>query len=560
MNHNEFLDLNTLEIILMKTRFLLPLILLVFCKAIAQTDLPHDYLSKEFHKERREILRKKMPANSVAIVFANPTRNRANDVDYIYHQDPNFYYLTGYREPNAVLVIFKENQTDEDGSAYNEILYVQERNVQAEMWNGRRLGVEGAKEKLGFKVAKNGIEFIESSIDYGVFDKVFIDGKFKDDYRNLGERADIFDLVVSFKRKANYNPEAYLSNIKKYFYNQISSVPLDNRANVVGIIKQYQERYSELKKDKLVQGFVEASNDEIAKDFQQKIVLAMKPKTNVDVEFLSSALADMREIKTKEELKLLTKAIRISAVGQIEVMKAMKPHMSETELQGIHEFVYKKYGAEYEGYPSIVGAGNNGCILHYIENNKTKVGNDLVLMDLGAEYRGYTADVTRTIPASGKFTPEQKAIYDIVYKAQEAGIKACKVGAAFNVSNMASRTEINKGLYELGIIKSIDEKHNYLPHGVSHYLGLDVHDPGMYGPLKANTVITVEPGIYIPEGSPCDKKWWGIAVRIEDDILITENGPVNLSAEAPRKSEEIEKMMAKPSVLDAFVLPDLDKK
>ncbi|MEQ6124118.1 aminopeptidase P N-terminal domain-containing protein [Pseudotenacibaculum sp. MALMAid0570] len=526
---------------------------------VAQDGTPTDYLSKEFHKSRRDLLRSKMPKNSVAVVFANPVRNRANDVDYVYHQDPNFYYLTGYREPNAVLVIFSDDQTDENGNNYNEVIYVQQRNARAEMWNGRRLGTEGAKKQLGFSKAYNGIDFVNSKINFKEFDKVFIDGKFKDDYRNLGGGTDIYDLVVSFKEKSGYNPDSYISNVKKYFYSQIKETPVENRANVISVIKRYENQYTELKKDAIIQGYINAADEKLAKEMQQKVALAMKPKTNVDLDFMGAALADMREIKTEEEIKLLTKAIRISAVGQIEVMKAMKPHMSETELQGIHEFVYKKYGAEYEGYPSIVGAGNNGCILHYIENNKTKVGNDLVLMDLGAEYRGYTADVTRTIPANGKFTPEQKAIYDIVYKAQEAGIKASVVGAGFNAPNMASKAEINKGLLALGIIKSIDERHNYLPHGVSHYLGLDVHDPGTYSKFRPNTVITVEPGIYIPEGSPCDKKWWGIAVRIEDDILITEKGPVNLSAEAPRTSDAIEKMMAKPSVLDAFLLPDLDK-
>ena len=270
-------------------------------------------------------------------------------------------------------------------------------------------------------------------------------------------------------------------------------------------------------------------------------------------------MATMREVKTAAEVKLITKAVRISAVGQIEVMKAMKPHMSETELQGIHEFVYKKYGAEYEGYPSIVGAGNNGCILHYIENNQTKVGNDLVLMDLGAEYRGYTADVTRTIPANGKFTKEQKQIYDIVYDAQEAGIALYKIGAGMSAPNLAARKIVNEGLYKLGIIKSVDERHNYFPHGTSHHIGLDVHDPGNYRNFEENMIVTMEPGIYIPDGSPCDKKWWGIGIRIEDDILVTKNGPVNLSAEAPRTTEAIEKMMAKKSVLDDFLLPDLDK-
>ncbi len=179
-------------------------------------------------------------------------------------------------------------------------------------------------------------------------------------------------------------------------------------------------------------------------------------------------------------------------------------------------------------------------------------------MDLGAEYHGYTADVTRTIPADGTFSKEQKAIYDIVYDAQEAGIAASVVGASFQAPGNAASEVVANGLVSLGIIKNVNEARTYFPHGTSHYLGLDVHDKGTYGPFQPNTVITVEPGIYIPEGSDCDEKWWGIAVRIEDDILITEKGPVNLSAMAPRTTEAIEAMMKQPSPLDNFVLPTLD--
>ena len=538
------------------SKVLFILFFVVSISGSAQT--PTDYLSSEFHKERRDVLRAKMPKNSVAVVFANPLRNRANDVDYVFHQDPNFYYLTGYREPNGVLVLFSEDQTSEDGTTYNEILYVQKRDPRAEQWNGKRLGVEGAKKELGFKMAMNASEFVNSSIDFKSFDKVFIDGKFKDDYRDLGG-ADVFDLVKSFKMKAGYNPNMFLSRMKEYIYNNVAQTPIESHANVINIIDRMASRSSEIKNDELLNKYKSAKTDELKKEYQQKISLALKPKTNIDLTFLQSNLATMREIKTAEELKLLTKAVRISAIGQNEVMKAMKSHMSETELQGIHEFVYKKYGAEYEGYPSIVGAGNNGCILHYIENNKTKVGNDLVLMDLGAEYRGFTADVTRTIPASGKFTPEQKAIYDLVYEAQEAGIALYTIGTSMQAPNQAARKVINEGLFKLGIIKSVDERHNYFPHGTSHHIGLDVHDPGNYGNFEENMVVTMEPGIYIPEGSNCDKKWWGIAVRIEDDILVTKKGPVNLSGESPRKSDEIEKMMAKKSILDDFVLPNLDE-
>lgn len=494
----------------MKAIFTLLSVLFFCVTSTAQKGIPTDYLSSQFHKERREALRAKMPPNTVAVFFANAERNRSNDVDYVYHQDPDFYYLTGYKEPNSVLVIFSDNQINSEGKSYSEMLYVQERNARAEQWNGYRLGVEGAQEKLGFETAFNGKEFLTSGIDFLAFDKVFFKD-FKNDYRdNKRDKADLFSLVESFKTQTGY----YLDDANT------TEASLNNELNSGGTIAP--------------------------------------KKAKLDARTLSTFMAGLREIKTEEELVLLKKAIRISAMGQREVMKAMHPGMSETEIQGIHEYVYKKYGSEYEGYPSIVGAGNNGCVLHYVENNKMKVENDLVLMDLGAEYHGYTADVTRTIPANGKFTPEQKAIYDLVYEAQEAGIAASIAGNPFNAPDTAARKVINAGLVKLGIIMSESEGRKYFPHGTSHYLGLDVHDPGLHGAFKPNMVITVEPGIYIPDGSNCDKKWWGIAVRIEDDILITENDPVNLSFEAPRTSEAIEALMKEKSALDDFHLPKLD--
>lgn len=486
--------------------------LFTFSLAIfAQESIPTDYLSAEFHKSRREVLRQQMPKNSVAVFFANPVRNRSNSVDYVYHQDPNFYYLTGYKEPHAVLVIFSDWQTDSKGNLFNEILYAQERNADREMWTGRRLGPEGVKKELGFNMAFEGKQFLNSGIDFTSFEQVmFFD--FKNDYGDSSRNsADLYDLVESFKEQIGY----------------------------------YQKSISP------------KASGNLRIELNQEAIIPTS-KANLETKSLRTYLAKMRQVKTKEELVLLTKAIRISAQGQIEAMKAMHPGMSETEIQGIHEYVYKKYGSEYEGYPSIVGAGNNACVLHYIENNKTKVENELVLMDVGAEYHGYTADVTRTIPANGKFTKEQKAIYDLVYQAQEAGIAQAVVGNGNNSVHEASKKVIDKGLYKLGIIDSIDEYHSYFPHWTNHHIGLDVHDLNTRGNWEANMVITVEPGIYIPEGSPCDKKWWGIAVRIEDDILITENGPIVLSGEAPRKSDDIEALMKEPSVLDNFKLPKVD--
>ena len=168
-------------------------------------------------------------------------------------------------------------------------------------------------------------------------------------------------------------------------------------------------------------------------------------------------MGQLREIKSKTEIRLLKKAAQISVMGQIEVMKAIHPEMSEREIQGIHEFVYKKYGAADVGYPSIVGAGGNGCVLHYNHNEMEKVDNQMVLMDVGAEYKGYTADVTRTLPANGTFTQAQKELYSVVFKAQEAGIAAAQVGVSFTRITQAVYDEITRGLQALGLITQANE-------------------------------------------------------------------------------------------------------
>ncbi|MCK0115267.1 aminopeptidase P N-terminal domain-containing protein [Gelidibacter sp. F63206] len=477
----------------------------LFCKhtAIAQEDLPTDFLSAEFHKGRRNAFKKLMPPNSVAIFFANPVQNRSNDVDFIFHQDPNLYYLSGYREPNGVLVIFSETPKGSN-TEYDEILFVQPRNPDQEQWTGYRLGVAGAKEKLGINTVYETKDFIDNGIDFSSFSTVLLSqpkGAYTDDPQN---HLDSFDLLDSFLRQMGHSITVPQSNVN------LDVSPLRTVDN------------------------------------------------KIDPSTLHHIMASLRQIKTPEEIELLSKAAKISAIGQYEIMKAMHPKMSETEIQGVHEYIYKKYGSEFEGYPSIVGAGANGCILHYIENNKTKVGNELVLMDLGAEYRGYTADVTRTIPANGQFTEPQKKIYNLVLRAQEAGIEQAIVGSDFKRVDDVSRDIIYKGLLELGIISSLDEGRQYYPHSVGHYLGLDVHDLGLDGAFEENMVITVEPGIYIPEDADCDPKWHGIAVRIEDDIHITKNGPINLSEYAPRTVEQIELLMKEESVLNNFVLPRVD--
>ena len=451
-----------------------------------------DDLGPEFHEKKRQEFRNQMPSNSIAFFFTSPIMKRSNDTDFMYHQDPNFYYLTGWKEPHGVLVIFKDNQQDNNGF-FNEMLFVRERNEYREMWDGRRLGLRGAK-KMGFDRVKLRSDFIKNSFKINNFSNV-LSMDIRDDVRDFKD--DKFDL---------YN--------------------LQNK-------------------------FLEIIND---KESPDNLGDLKKEFNNISV---NNIMSNLRQTKDSLEIKLLTKAIKISSLAQIEVMKAIHGDMTEREVQGIHEFIYRKYGAAHEGYNSIVGAGANSCILHYITNESIDIDNQLILMDLGAEYRGYTADVTRTIPANGKFSPEQKEIYDLVYESQEAAIKKAVIGNTFNDIYLESIEIISNGLIKLGIITDAKDARKYYPHGVSHHIGLDVHDPGSRT-LEKNMVITVEPGIYIPENSDCDPKWWNIGVRIEDDILITGTDPINLSEDAPRLSNEIEKLMEQDSPINQLELPNID--
>ena len=518
---------------------------------MAQDDLPKDYLSKEFHMGRREAARALMPDNSVMVIFSAPGRTFSNDITYFYHQNPDLYYFTGYKEPNSVLFIFKEPQVAADGQKFNELFFVQKRNALAEQWTGRRLGTEGVKSKLGIKNVYNGDELKNFPLNLSKFYTVIF-GSFYDDVAdNPSETSDLYDLISLVKQKINL-PTDY----RNALYRDLGS--FKNRASVANIdrlkdnFKTKMEANEIYRNNVLVKAIVDIKDS----------VGIEKVKSQIEESKINTLLFDqitgtLRETKTPEELQLLRKAVEISCIGQNEVMKTVRPDMSELEIQGLHEYVHKKYGAEEVGYGSIVGAGENGCILHYMENTKTRVGADLLLMDVGAEYHGYTADVTRTVPVSGKFSAEQKAIYKIVFDAQEAAFKLLKNGAKWSDASAAAKETIANGLLQLGIIKNKEEVNRYYPHGLSHHIGLDVHDKGVSQILKKDMVITIEPGIYIPSNSPCNKKWWGISVRIEDDALITNDGYELLSSFAPRSIEDIEKMIAQKSLLDNYKLPPL---
>ena len=433
-----------------------------------------DLLTPEFHAERRKQLRALMSENSVAIFLANPVRNRSNDINFEYHQDPNFYYFTGLNEPHALIMVFKSPVTI-DGEEVEEIIFMQERDPDTEVWDGKRYGTKGAEFLLKLDMAKENKEFHQLALDLKQFDQIYVAPLF-DDIRD--ESVDNGDLY-SLKSK------------------------LESRLN--------------------------------------KVDSKVKPGT------LELFCAELREKKTPEELKLMTIAIEITCKAQMELMRAINPEMKEYQAEALVEYIFKHNGAEYPGFPSILGSGENSCILHYTTSRKPMMKNDLLVCDIGAEYHGYTADVTRTLPANGKYSYEQATIYNIVLEAQQAGIDVSKAGNKFWDPNIAATTVLSQRMKELGIIRSAAELRRYFMHGTSHYLGLDVHDVGRYGDLEEGQVITVEPGIYIPEGSPCDKKWWNIGVRIEDDILITSGDPINISSCAPRSIKEIEALMQEES-------------
>jgi Xaa-Pro aminopeptidase len=512
-------------------------------------NLPKDYLSKEFHAGRRQALRDLMPANSVTVIFSYPDQVFSNDVNYVYHPNPDLYYFSGYKEPNSVLLIFKEVQADGD-SSYNELFFVRHRDPFREQWTGRRLGVEGVKAKLGFKRVYNSDAFVNFPIDFKKFGAVFYDD-LPEDVTGDGSAGELRNLVNAFKNKAN------IPNVDKQLLTGFKMITKyakpSNLTRVIDYdIKPNLDKEA-FKNSPIIQELISKPDSATLVDVKAKIDAAFS-----GISSYTDYTNTLRGVKTPEELVLLKKSIQLSSIAHAEIMRSIKPNMSERELEGIFLYLHKKYGAEDEGYPPIVGAGANGCILHYEENNAIKLNNQLTLMDVGAEYHGYSADVTRTVPANGKFSDEQKAIYQLVYDTQEEVFKLCKAGVFYADLEKKAGATLAAGLIKLGIIKDASEVRKYYPHGCSHHLGLDVHDKGAYnGNLLANMVITVEPGIYIPAGSPCDKKWWNIGVRIEDDVLIGKEGGTNLSIDAPRKWQDVEKMAAGKSIFNNAAFPEL---
>lgn len=437
-----------------------------------QTSFPiweTDKIPPTEYKQRREKLMAQMEPGSIAVFFTNPTRNRNNDVDFVYRGDSNFLYLTGFEEPDAALVLVPSGAIV-NGKRVREVLFVNEADAMSITWLGYRMGSANVPKLLGIEAAMP-------------------NNKFEIAFASLAAGADNKKVSWSVAPDMAGRVSAMWESSKKWC--------ADN---------QYTNGKS-----------------------------------------LRGALSVMRGVKSPAEIALIKKACEISARGHIEAMRSCEPGMREWEIGSLVKYMFGKEGCEYEGYPPICGSGPNSTILHYESNRALMNSGDVMCMDTAGEFHGYSADVTRSFPVNGRWTTEQKAVYNVVRRAQAAGIALCKPGVSTGTVGQACSDELANGLVELGIIKNASELGRYYMHGFGHGIGLDVHDP-MPNTLEPGVCLTVEPGIYIKEGSPCDKKWWNIGIRIEDDILVTTGSPITMSEAAPRDPSLIEKLMAETGI------------
>ncbi len=431
------------------------------------------------YRQRREQLMMKI-GNGTALFCSAPVAVMHNDVEYNFRQDSDFFYLTGFNEPEAVAVLAPHHPE------HRFVLFVQPKDWEKEVWSGYRTGVDAAKEKLG---------------------------------------ADAVYPITELDEKL---PQ-YLEKANRIYYH-------------LGRDRNF--------------------NHTILKHWQQLMRTYPKRGTGpMAIESTNPIMQAMRQVKSAAELEMMRKAVAISVDAHNHVMQFAKPGRYEYEIQAELEHIFRLRGALGPAYPSIVASGANSCILHYVENNQQMQEGDLLLIDAGCTYEYYNADITRTFPISGKFTPEQKILYELVLKAQLAAIAQVKPGNPYNQIHDTAVRILVQGLMDLGLlagdIEEIIKEEKYKPfymHRTGHWLGLDVHDAGIYKcgeqawqTLQTNQVLTVEPGLYIGfetkpvEGQPeINDRWRGIGIRIEDDVLVTESGHEVLTAGVPKLVEEME--------------------
>jgi Xaa-Pro aminopeptidase len=433
-------------------------------------------IGREEFRRRRKALMKLMGRDCIAIVPTAPVRLRNNDVEYAYRPDSDFFYLSGFPEPESVAVLVPGRPQGE------YLLFVRDRDITRETWDGRRAGPEGATR------------------DFGADDAFPI--------------ADIDEILPGL-----------LENRAKVYYAMGTHPEFDQR--VVGWVNGLR---------------TQARNGRHA---PQEIVA------------LDHVLHDMRLFKSRAEVDTMREAARIAAQAHVRAMKACAAGKYEYEIAAevMHEF--RRHNADM-AYLPIVGGGANGCILHYRENDATLRDGDLLLIDAGCELDCYASDITRTFPVNGRFSPEQRALYDVVLAANHAAIECVRPGNHWNAPHEAAVRAITQGLVKLGLLKGrvpkLEESGAYrkfFMHRTGHWLGMDVHDVGDYKignewrVLEPGMVLTIEPGIYIQPGTPgVPRKFHGIGIRVEDDVVVTREGCEVLTEGVPKEPVAIERLMA----------------
>ena len=437
-------------------------------------------ISKTEYARRRKNLMGLMEPNSIAIIPAAREQVRSRDTHYPFRQDSDFLYLSGFAEPEAVLVLVP-------GRRHGQfVMFCRERDPDRELWEGYRAGPEGACERFG-----------------------------ADDAFPVGDIDDILPGLIEGRERV--------------YYSLGRSTEFDRQ--IMGWVNSIRAR--------------EASG-------------AVPPGDFSDLDHL---LHEMRLFKSAAELRVMRRAASITSAAHCRAMRACRSGKPEYELEAELQYGFALGGARTAAYPSIVGGGANACVLHYVDNDHKLRDGDLVLIDAGCELEGYASDVTRTFPVNGRFGREQRALYEVVLRAQAAACEAIVPGNHWNEPHEASVRVITEGLVELGLLRgsvaTLIKREAYRPfymHRVGHWLGLDVHDVGDYRVdgdwrvLEPAMVMTVEPGIYVaPSNTKVAKKWRGIGIRIEDDVVVTETGCEVLTTEVPKDIDDIEALMANSS-------------
>ncbi len=442
-------------------------------KGLSRTDRFSKAQSGEFKRRRRALMRI-MGDNSIAVIPAARAAVRSKDTDYRYRADSNLLYLSGFDEPDALMVLIPNRK------AGQYIMFCRERDPLQETWHGRRLGVEDAPESLGADDA-----FPISDID---------------------------DILP-------------------------------------GLLENKQAVYHTLGKD---QGFDAQLLGWLGRARSSRRV-GGDPDSFISLDF---HLHEMRIHKSRAELASLRQAAKLSASGHARAMRAAKPGMVEYELEAELIAEYTASGGTHSFLP-IVGGGQNGCILHYTENNDVLQNDELVLIDSGAELHGYAGDITRTFPVNGRFTVDQKTVYNIVLEAQLAAIEAVKPGNHWNDPHEAAVKVLTRGLRDMGILKGTlptliknEAYKDYYMHRTGHWLGMDVHDVGEYRIndewrlLEPGMVLTVEPGLYLGDSRKIPAQYRNIGIRIEDDVVVTKDGHEVITSGVPKAIDDIEALMS----------------